>query len=49
MKIPVEVQFAQKLAANDKPTRDKAVKKLKKWFHNRSLGNTPFQEEEILR
>jgi len=32
MKAPVEVQFAQKLAANEPWVRDKAVKKLKKWF-----------------
>jgi len=32
MKAPIEVQFAQKLAANEPWVRDKAVKKLKKWF-----------------
>eukprot|EP00092_Neocalanus_flemingeri_P002401 GFUD01002567.1.p1 GENE.GFUD01002567.1~~GFUD01002567.1.p1 ORF type:complete len:1057 (+),score=351.59 GFUD01002567.1:66-3236(+) len=36
MKAPVEVQFAQKLAANEPPVRDKAVKKLKKWFGARA-------------
>jgi len=43
---PVEVQFAQKLAANDKKDRDRAVKKLKKWFGARSSG---FPQEELMR
>ena len=49
MKAPVEVQFAQKLAANDKLTRDKALRKLKKWFHTRSSVSMPFQDDEQLR
>ena len=49
MKAPVEVQFAQKLAANDKLTRDKALRKLKKWFHTRSSVSAPFQDDEQLR
>ena len=31
----VEVQFAQKLAANDATTRNKAIKKIRKWFSAR--------------
>jgi len=43
---PVDVQFAQKLAANDKKDRDRAVKKLKKWFGARSSG---FPQDELMR
>ena len=42
----VEAQFAQKLAANDPPTRNKAVKKIKKWF---SARTEPFSEVEMMR
>lgn len=31
-----EVQFAQRLAANEKPVRTKAMKKLRKYVHVRS-------------
>lgn len=31
-----EVQFAQKLASNEKPTRTKAIKKLRKYISVRS-------------
>ena len=46
MKAPIEVQFAQKLAANDPTMRNKAVKKLKKWFAARQ---EPFSESEMMR
>ena len=32
---PIEIQFAQKLAANEPRIRDRAVKKLKKWLVSR--------------
>lgn len=31
-----EVQFAQRLASNEKPIRTKAIKKLRKYIHVRS-------------
>ena len=34
-RLPIEVQFAQKLAANEPTVRDRAVKKLKKWLMTR--------------
>jgi len=46
MKAPVEVQFAQKLAANDPVERSKAVKKLKKWFASRAQD---FEDVEMMR
>ncbi len=46
--VPVEVQFAQKLAANDPVTRDRAVKKLKKWLKARNKTSV-FSEDEMLR
>ena len=46
MKAPVEVQFAQKLAANEPPVRDKAVKKLKKWFGAKAEA---FEEVEMMK
>ena len=46
MKAPVEVQFAQKLAANEPGMRNKAVKKLKKWF---SARQEPFSDLEMMR
>jgi len=42
----VEVQFAQKLAANEPWVRDKAVKKLKKWFGARQ---GEFEEVEMMK
>ena len=44
--VPVEVQFAQKLAANEPVIRNKAVKKIKKWF---SARTEPFSEMEMMR
>ena len=35
-KLTPEIYFARKLAANDKKTRDKTLKKLKKWVTARS-------------
>ena len=32
---PIEIQFAQKLAANEPTIRDRAVKKLRKWLVSR--------------
>jgi len=46
MKAPVEVQFAQKLAANEPWVRDKAVKKLKKWF---GAKQDSFEDEEVMK
>ena len=34
----VLIKFAQKLAGNEKRTRDAAVKKLRKWMTYRSTG-----------
>jgi len=42
----VEVQFAQKLAANDATTRNKAIKKIRKWFSARTEA---FSEAEMMR
>ena len=42
----VEVQFAQKLASNEVTIRNKAVKKMKKWF---SARTEPFAEMEMMR
>jgi len=49
MKVPAEVQFAQKLAANEPTDRDRGIKKLRRWFQSRAAGNVPFQEDELLR
>eukprot|EP00088_Acartia_fossae_P035340 TRINITY_DN363_c0_g2_i11.p1 TRINITY_DN363_c0_g2~~TRINITY_DN363_c0_g2_i11.p1 ORF type:complete len:871 (-),score=354.25 TRINITY_DN363_c0_g2_i11:199-2757(-) len=49
MQASAEVQFAQRLAANEKKDRDKAVKKLKRWFESRSAGSKPFAEDELMR
>jgi len=46
MKAPVEVQFAQKLASNEPWVRDKAVKKLKKWF---GAKQDDFEEVEMMK
>lgn len=35
-----EVQFAQRLAANEKPVRTKAIKKLRKYINVRSQKGT---------
>ena len=44
--VSVEAQFAQKLAANEPVIRNKAVKKIRKWFSARS---EPFTEAEMMR
>ncbi|XP_058478762.1 ribosomal RNA processing protein 1 homolog B-like [Solea solea] len=45
-----EVQFAQKLAANEKPTRTKALKKLRKYINVRSQNETSgFTSDELLK
>ncbi|KAG7502228.1 ribosomal RNA processing 1-like B [Solea senegalensis] len=45
-----EVQFAQKLAANEKPTRTKALKKLRKYINVRSQNETGgFTSDELLK
>lgn len=45
-----EVQFAQKLASNEKPTRNKTVKKLRKYISARSRSEAGgFSEEELLK
>ena len=53
VKPSVEVQFAQRLAANEPKIRDKAVTKLKVWLTTRASGKSgaaqPFSEEEMLR
>ena len=49
MKAPVEVQFAQKLAANEKTIRDRAVRKLKLWLGRRTNGQAAIEEEELMR
>ncbi|QQP57003.1 Ribosomal RNA processing protein 1 -like protein-like Protein [Caligus rogercresseyi] len=41
----IEIQFAQKLAGNEVTTRDKALKKLKKWLR----GRVSMSPEEMLR
>ena len=45
-KVSVEAQFAQKLAANEATIRNKAIKKLKKWF---SVRKEPFSDVEMMR
>ncbi|XP_029926332.1 ribosomal RNA processing protein 1 homolog A-like isoform X1 [Myripristis murdjan] len=45
-----EVQFAQRLASNDKPTRTKALKKLRKYISVRSQnGKGGFTGDELLK
>ena len=44
--VSVEAQFAQKLAANEPVIRNRAVKKIKKWFSARA---EPFTEAEMMR
>lgn len=36
--IAQEIELARELASNNKATRDKALRKLKKWFSSRSQG-----------
>jgi len=44
------VIFAQKLASNEKNDRDKAVRRLKKWFYSRSsVDSNCFTEDELMR
>jgi len=48
--VPAEVIFAQKLASNEKDDRDKAVRRLKKWFYSRSSADAnSFTEDELMR
>lgn len=49
MKAPAEVQFAQKLAANERTVRDRAVRKLKLWLGRRSAGQAELEEDELMR
>nr|XP_019955259.1 PREDICTED: ribosomal RNA processing protein 1 homolog B-like isoform X1 [Paralichthys olivaceus] len=45
-----EVQFAQKLASNEKPVRTKAIKKLRKYINVRSQKATDgFTDDELLK
>ncbi|XP_034429263.1 ribosomal RNA processing protein 1 homolog B-like isoform X5 [Hippoglossus hippoglossus] len=45
-----EIQFAQKLASNEKPVRTKAIKKLKKYINVRSQKETDgFTDDELLK
>uniref|UniRef100_A0A3B3ZXR8 Ribosomal RNA processing 1 n=1 Tax=Periophthalmus magnuspinnatus TaxID=409849 RepID=A0A3B3ZXR8_9GOBI len=44
-----EVQFAQKLASNEKPVRRKALKRLRGYISARSRTHTGFSEEELLK
>uniref|UniRef100_A0A8C6TSQ7 Ribosomal RNA processing 1 n=1 Tax=Neogobius melanostomus TaxID=47308 RepID=A0A8C6TSQ7_9GOBI len=44
-----EVQFAQRLASNEKPLRRKALKKLRSYIGARSRSQTGFSEEELLK
>ncbi|KAL3887130.1 hypothetical protein ACJMK2_027084 [Sinanodonta woodiana] len=46
-----EVHFAQRLASNEKKTRDKAVKKLKKYLQAKSStkGDGGFSEDDLLK
>ncbi|XP_071957344.1 ribosomal RNA processing protein 1 homolog A-like [Antedon mediterranea] len=49
-KVTVEVHFAQRLASNEKPTRDKTIKKLRLWMTVRSKsGKHAFNEEDFLK
>ncbi|CAH1798106.1 unnamed protein product [Owenia fusiformis] len=46
----IEVQFAQKLASNEKKYRDRAVKKLRKWIEIRSSQEVGgFTEEQLVK
>ncbi|CAL9689792.1 unnamed protein product [Knipowitschia caucasica] len=44
-----EVQFAQRLASNEKPVRRKALKKLRGYLNARSRTQSGFSEEELLK
>ncbi|XP_062257886.1 ribosomal RNA processing protein 1 homolog B-like isoform X4 [Platichthys flesus] len=45
-----EIQFAQKLASNEKPVRTKAIKKLRKYINVRSQKETDgFTDDELLK
>ncbi|XP_020784720.2 ribosomal RNA processing protein 1 homolog A isoform X2 [Boleophthalmus pectinirostris] len=44
-----EVQFAQKLASNEKPVRRKALKKLRAYISARCRTHAGFSEEELLK
>ncbi|XP_029386784.1 ribosomal RNA processing protein 1 homolog B isoform X2 [Echeneis naucrates] len=44
-----EVQFAQKLASNEKSVRTKAIKKLRKYINVRSQNSTGFTSDDLLK
>ncbi|XP_060079830.1 ribosomal RNA processing protein 1 homolog A-like, partial [Ylistrum balloti] len=45
-----EIQFAQRLASNRKPVRDKALKKLQKWLEAKSSSqNDAFSESDFIK
>uniref|UniRef100_T1JIM9 Uncharacterized protein n=1 Tax=Strigamia maritima TaxID=126957 RepID=T1JIM9_STRMM len=48
-RLSVEVQFAQKLAANEKTLRDRALKRLRKWIRVRSARKNGFKKDEMLK
>ncbi|XP_071495676.1 uncharacterized protein [Diadema antillarum] len=45
----VEVHFAQRLAANEKKIRDRAVKRLRQWIVARSRKENALSEDELMR
>ncbi|KAL5019480.1 hypothetical protein ScPMuIL_002372 [Solemya velum] len=48
--VSVEAHFAQRLAANEKKIRDKAIKKLRRWLELRSAKNKDvFSESDFLK
>uniref|UniRef100_A0A1B6CAA2 Ribosomal RNA processing protein 1 homolog n=1 Tax=Clastoptera arizonana TaxID=38151 RepID=A0A1B6CAA2_9HEMI len=47
--IAQEIELVRELASNSKIIRDKAVKKLKKWFTARSQGLHKFEKQDFLR
>ncbi|XP_046583713.1 ribosomal RNA processing protein 1 homolog A-like [Haliotis rubra] len=44
-----EIQFAQKLAANEKKIRNKALKKLRKYIHSKSAAKPGLTEEDLIK
>ncbi|XP_075398354.1 ribosomal RNA processing protein 1 homolog B isoform X2 [Tenrec ecaudatus] len=47
---PAEIQFAQRLASNEKSIRDRAVKKLRQYISVKTQGETGgFSQEELLK
>ncbi|XP_072049300.1 LOW QUALITY PROTEIN: uncharacterized protein [Amphiura filiformis] len=45
----VELSFAQRLAGNEKKTRDRAIKKLNQWIEARSKKSGAFSEEDLMK